>query len=358
MTGTSYTDTAVTSGTTYYYEIKAVNSAATSGPSNEASATPITGLPSAPTALTAAGGNTQVSLTWTAGSGATSYNIYRGTLPNGENPTPIATGVTSTSYVDSTVANGPTDYYRVASVNSVGTSSYSNEASATPGPTNAPAPPTSLAAAAGNGQVTLTWSASSGATSYNIYRGTSSGNESTVASPSGVTSTSYTVTGLANGKTYYFRISAVNSYGVSGYSNETNATPNSVSIPPAPSGLTASVGNAQVTLSWTASTGATSYNLYRGTSPGGENATAVATGITSTSYANTSLINGTTYYFTVTAVNSAGTSGYSNEVSATPNSAAGLGTTDTPTMPLSFLIAFAALLFGLASRFVPGAKPV
>ena len=228
LTSTSYTDTAVTSGTTYYYEIKAVNSSGTSGVSNEASATPITGLPSAPTALTATGSNNQVSLTWAAGSGATSYNVYRGTLPNGENPTPIATGITSTSYVDTTVANGPTDYYRVASVNSAGTSSYSNEASATPGPTNAPPAPASLTATAGNTQVTLTWAASAGATSYNIYRGLSSGNESTVASPSGVTSTSYTVTGLANGKAYYFRITAVNSSGVSGYSNEATATPTSV----------------------------------------------------------------------------------------------------------------------------------
>jgi hypothetical protein len=89
-------------------------------------------------------------------------------------------------------------------------------------------------------------------------------------------------------------------------------------IPPAPTGLTATSGNAQVTLAWNASTGATSYAIYRGTSAGGEGATAIATA-TATSYVNTGLTNGTTYFYKVAAVNAAGTSGKSNEASAKPN---------------------------------------
>ena len=75
-------------------------------------------------------------------------------------------------------------------------------------------------------------------------------------------------------------------------------------------------------MSWTASSGATSYNVYRGTSAGGESTTAIATGITTTSYTNIGLTNGTAYYYKVAAVNSSGTSGYSNEASATPAAAA------------------------------------
>ena len=88
--------------------------------------------------------------------------------------------------------------------------------------------------------------------------------------------------------------------------------------PAAPTGLTATGGNAQVSLSWTASSGATSYNVYRSTTSGGEGTTAIATGITSTSYTNTGLTNGTTYYYKVAAVNGSGTSAQSNEASATP----------------------------------------
>ena len=273
--------------------------------------------PGAPASLAATAGNAQVALTWAAGSGATSYNVYRGTTAGGESTTAVATGVTSTSYTNTGLTNGTAYFYKVKSVNASGTSAYSNEASATPSAGSVPATPTGLAATAGNTQVALTWTAASGATSYNVYRGTTAGGESTTAVATGVTSTSYTNTGLTNGTTYYYKVKAVNTVGTSGYSNEASAQPH-VSAPPAPTGLGASPGNAQVSLSWSASSGATSYNVYRGTSAGGESATAIATGVTSTSYTNTGLTNGTTYYYKVAAVSSGGTSGMSNEASATP----------------------------------------
>jgi hypothetical protein len=87
-------------------------------------------------------------------------------------------------------------------------------------------------------------------------------------------------------------------------------------IPPA--GLAATAGNGQVSLSWTGRLGATSYNVCRGTTAGGESTTPIATGISSTSYTDTGLTDGTTYYYTVKAVNSSGTSAASNEASSTP----------------------------------------
>jgi len=89
-------------------------------------------------------------------------------------------------------------------------------------------------------------------------------------------------------------------------------------VPAAPTGLSAKAGDAAVALSWTASVGATSYKVYRGAKSGGESATAIATGVTSTSYSNTKLTNGTKYFYKVAAVNSLGTSPLSNEASATP----------------------------------------
>jgi len=94
-----------------------------------------------------------------------------------------------------------------------------------------------------------------------------------------------------------------------------------LSAPAAPAGLTATPGNGQVTLTWTATAGAASYNVYRGTSAGAESATPIKTGITTTSYANTHLANGTKYFYKVAAVNAAGTSPLSKEAAATPRAA-------------------------------------
>jgi len=92
----------------------------------------------------------------------------------------------------------------------------------------------------------------------------------------------------------------------------------SASVPDVPKGVVATGGNAQVALSWTTSAGAVSYNVYRGTSSGGEAATPVAMGITGTSFINTGLTVGTRYYYKIKAVNANGVSGFSSEVYATP----------------------------------------
>jgi hypothetical protein len=157
-----------------------------------------TTAPVTPTGLTAAPGNASVTLNWTASSGATSYNVYRGTTAGGESATPLATGITAASYSDTAVRNGTKYYYKVAAVNGGGNSAESAEASATPQPT-APAAPTSLTAAAGNASVTLNWIASTGATSYDVYRGTTAGGESATPLATGITSVSYPDTNVTNG---------------------------------------------------------------------------------------------------------------------------------------------------------------
>jgi hypothetical protein len=87
----------------------------------------------------------------------------------------------------------------------------------------------------------------------------------------------------------------------------------------APTNLSAIAGNAQVSLSWTSVTDATSYNIMRATTAGGTYIT-VASGITTTSYTDITVSNGTTYYYIVTAVNTDTESENSNEASATPSS--------------------------------------
>ncbi len=182
-----------------------------------------------------------------------------------------------------------------------------------------PATPSGLTATAANTQVALRWTASPGAVSYNIYRSTTKGAEVKIATlPATITAVSYIDTGLTNGKTYYYKITAVNSAGESARSQEVSATPR-LAPPAPPTNLVAIAGNHLVSLKWAAVAGAASYNIDRATNSGGEVriATTPAT-ITSPSYTDTSVTNGTTYYYTVTAVNPAGQSGKSNEASTTP----------------------------------------
>ncbi|MGO4604685.1 fibronectin type III domain-containing protein, partial [Terrabacter sp. 2YAF2] len=139
--------------------------------------------------------------------------------------------------------------------------------------------------------------------------------------------TSFTDTGLVNGTAYFYTVAAVNAAGTSPPSNEASATPQSaVMVPSAPTGLVGTPGNGSVALSWTApasngGAAVTGYNVYRGTSAGGESATAIASSVSGTSFTDTGLVNGTAYFYTVAAVNAAGTSPPSNEASATPQSA-------------------------------------
>jgi hypothetical protein len=89
------------------------------------------------------------------------------------------------------------------------------------------------------------------------------------------------------------------------------------SPPGAPGALSATPGNAQVSLAWTVASGATAYRVHRGTASGGPYTT-IQSNLTGTSFTDTGLTNGTAYFYVVTATNAAGEGANSNEASATP----------------------------------------
>ncbi|MBW8781514.1 MAG: alginate lyase family protein [Verrucomicrobia bacterium] len=130
LTATSYTDTGLTNGVTYYYVVVAQNAFAQSSGSTEKSGYPVPPVPAAPTGLSGIGWNGAVDLGWTAASTATTYNIKRSTTSGGGYTT-ITTGVTTTTYSDTTAVDGTTYYYVVSGTNLGGEGTNSSEAAVT-----------------------------------------------------------------------------------------------------------------------------------------------------------------------------------------------------------------------------------
>ncbi len=129
--GTTYSDTGLGNGTTYYYVVSALKGSAEGAESVEAAATPRLFSPAAPANLMADTGVGQVALSWSASADATSYAVFRRVSGDSEYHT-LAFGVVLTSYVDGSATNGVTYFYAVAAENAAGGSDYSNEVSATP----------------------------------------------------------------------------------------------------------------------------------------------------------------------------------------------------------------------------------
>ncbi|WP_282937480.1 bacterial Ig-like domain-containing protein [Paenibacillus sp. RC67] len=323
---TSYTSTGLTNGTTYYYKVTAGNANGESGYSNVVNVTPQAvvqppQVPAAPTSLSASSGDAQAALTWKTVTDATYYNVYRGASENGTFAK-IASNMQTTSYTSTGLTNGTTYYYKVTAGNANGESGYSNVVKVTPQavvqPPQVPAAPTSLSASAGDAQAALTWNTVTDATYYNVYRGASeNGTFAKVAS--NMQATSYMSTGLTNGTTYYYKVTAGNANGESGYSNVANVTPQAVVQPPqvpaAPTGLTAEGGYYSVTLKWTQAAGASSYTIYQSTINNGPY-TKVASNVTNATYSFNGLVPFADYYYVVTASNAQGESSYSAQASA------------------------------------------
>ncbi|MDD1756027.1 MAG: fibronectin type III domain-containing protein [Methanomassiliicoccales archaeon] len=321
-TSLSFSDASISNGITYSYKAAAQNDNGW-GPNSTAVQVTTHNAPTAPRNLVAVAGAASALLNWTApsndgGSAITGYIIYRGTSPGGETFLTLVGNVLA--FADSGLTNGQIYYYRVSAVNGVGEGSMSNEASVTP--ITIPSAPQNLVATPSNGENILTWTApstdgGSPITSYKVYRGTVSGGEALTATLGNVLS--YADVGLTNGQTYYYLISAVNIVGEGALSNEASATPGAV--PSAPTLISATSGDEEVELTWSApssdgGSAITGYNLYRGESSGGE-ALLASLGDVLT-YVDEDLQAEVTYFYMVSAVNIVGEGTLSNELSATP----------------------------------------
>jgi cellulose 1,4-beta-cellobiosidase len=285
---------------------------------HEASTTLLVNL-APPASLNAVPGDAQVALSWPASAAASGYSVQRGLLSGG--PYVAVACPASTNYTDTGLQNGTQYAYVVTATyvsgpNAGGSSALSPEALATPQAV-VPNAPGGLTASTCSGSVSLSWSASAGASSYRVKRASVSGGPyGVIGSP---TSTSYTDGTAANGSTYFYVVSAVNSSGESPDSSEVSATPPGP-VPAAPSALSATFvrqKGGSVNLGWTQSStsGLTQNAIYRRTSSGSYGA-ALATISPATAYMDVRPASGS-YCYVVTALSCRGESVQSNEACAT-----------------------------------------
>ncbi len=286
IAATTLTDTALSNGTSYHYVVTSVDRSG-----NESAASEIvtaepkdTTAPTKPTGLTAGAGDAKVTLRWAGNSelDLATYRVYRSTT----SPVQIGTGTwigatAAAEFVDQgtesePLINGTTYYYAITAVDADhNESALSDEKSAEPTPTpdiTAPLPPTELVATAGDGRVTLSWTASTDGdvASYEIYRSASSGAAGQLIQAVPSTDSAFIDTTTTNGNRYYYRVVAVDFAGnKSGYSNESDATPADTTAPAVPANVTATAGIQQITLSWTANAepDLRGYRIYRFESP-------------------------------------------------------------------------------------------
>ena len=219
VTVTSYTNTGAKDGVTYYYKVKAVNSAGESAYSNIVSGQnkTVTPKPAAPVVKighSATSGKPM--LTWNAVDGAASYKVYRATAKNGAYS--VINTTKALTYTNTGAALGTTYYYKVEALNAAGKSMGFSDVVE-----GKVAPVLAVGYSSVSGKPQLTWKAVPGATEYQVYRSTQQ--NSGYAKINTTTATSYVNTGAKANTTYYYKIVAVKGTAVSDFSNIVSARP-------------------------------------------------------------------------------------------------------------------------------------
>jgi hypothetical protein len=232
--------------------------------------------------------------------------------------------IDGTSAWAATTSSGYPVWFEFGTDNSIyvvgGTTAKFTQSGTIPSP---PAAPSNLVATpAGTSSINLTWADNStNETGFVLMQSSTSGGIFNKLITIPANTTSYTDVGLGSSATYYYKIQATNAGGNSIWSNEASAKTNTppATVPAAPSNLIATAtGTSVINLTWADNaTDETSYVLQRSLSSGSGFATIATLAANTTSYSNTGLSSSTTYYYKVQALNSTGSSSWSNIAYAT-----------------------------------------
>lgn len=313
LTDISYIDETTVNETTYYYVVLATGTTGESGPSNQVMVTPSSAAikPEAPFGLTAAARSAQVDLTWQNVENATSYTIKRSI--NSAGPFTAISSAASTFFRDGGLDNGTTYYYVVSAVSIGGEGEDSSSIAATP---SAHLSTPVLEAEPLSSGAKLQWETVDGSLFYQVKRADAlDGPYMVIAS---VTDSTYSDFGLLNDSPYYYKVTAGNENTYSLDSSLSGVRPSANNgLPKAPSGLFASPDNGSIELIWDEVPEAVTYTIRRGESQNGP-FTVVTTELSDTSFTDSGLTNGTTYYYIISASNEVGEGASSVTVQEVP----------------------------------------
>ncbi|KAK6033573.1 PKD domain protein [Ostertagia ostertagi] len=344
-TSLSYSASGLTANTLYSWYIaprNAVGAATTCAAANTTTFTTAVALPgcvinTSPAAGTTLASQTSVTLTWPAAAGATSYDVY---LAAGTGtPTTLVTNTTALTYTSSSLTAGTTYSWYIAPRNAGGAATSCGASNTTTfttaAPTAAPSCVINTSPAAGTTlasqtSVTLTWPAAANATSYDVYLAAGTGIPTTLVT--NTTALTYTSSSLTAGTTYSWYIAPRNAVGVATGCGASNTTTFSTASVPAcvtnslPVNGSVLPTQTSARLSWPASAGAVSYDVYLATGSGVP--TVLVTNTTALTYYATTLTANTLYSWYVAPRNANGANtacGSTNRTSFTTAVATGGG---------------------------------
>ena len=339
-TTTSARVTGLTNGTSYTFQVAAVNAVGTGSYSTASTAVKPGRVPDAPGIASVTPGDTQLVVVFDApaddgGKAITDYDVQY-SADSGANwsnfPDPDTTS-TATSVTITGLTNGTTYVVRVRAANAAGEGPYSALDSGTPRTT--PGAPTITSATAGDSFVDLVWTApgsngGSSITDYVVQYSSDSGSSWSTFADGTSSGTSTRVTGLTNGTSYTFQVAAVNAAGTGSYSSASSAVvPGTVAGAPTITSVTAGDGQLSVAFTAPSDTGGAAVTDYDYQLNGGS---WVSVGATTSPFTITSLTNGTEYLVRVRAVTSEGDGAASGPATGTPRTTPGAPTSLSATV--------------------------
>ncbi|MGB2572541.1 fibronectin type III domain-containing protein [Micromonospora citrea] len=289
-------------GATYEFKLRAMNGLIPGSFSPVVTARPSVPTPSAATNLTAAAGNGQATLSWTAGLHAAGYYVEQRNVTLNESFSRLPYAVSGTTWTAEELVNGATYEYRLVSTNGLIMGATSAAVRVTP--TVAPPPaPTGLTATAGDHRARLTWTAAANATGYHVHMRNVTAGEAFRKLPFPVSGTSWTAGSLVNGATYEFKLQSASGL-IEGATSATVSVRPTGPAPSAPTGFTVQAGDRKAILTWNMPTGATSVYIHVKNVSAGETVfTKLPYPVADDSWTASGLVNGATYQYKVQAYN-------------------------------------------------------